>query len=286
MTPEHQHSFPPRFAATLCAPVLAVALVACGDGRSSGLDGAATDELDTLTGSDEAPDASEDGPGDDGGDSGAPDDTGDDGATEDGESGGGEDSGPVGVCGVSWEFETCDEGWTTGKAHPDSAESTWACGDPNGEDEPGLSGGFRMGQWATGPGGDYNQKESSYLASPSFSLADCEADEILLVVDHWWFFGWGCTDGGVIQASIDGGNEWTTVTPTWHGYGTETLSTALTPPNGELGFCKQSESWILTLADLSDLGGEADVRVRFVMGAGEWSHNPGWYINRVAIETY
>lgn len=206
-----------------------------------------------------------------------------DASTSPGTDGGNDETGGLAGCQHAWDFSSCRQGWTTDKADPTAPGApSWACGEPPGA----LSmGGAHTGVWGTNLTGDYGEDESSALVSPSFSLAGCAGATIYLTFAHLYEFGSG--DGGTVQMSTDGGGTWTTVEPVWNGYCAGTLNVAWSPPGGEPGFCGgDDETWMHTLVKIDDLGGEPDVRVRFVMGSNGIIEQLGWYIDRVAIEAY
>ncbi|MCA9695165.1 MAG: hypothetical protein KC636_36635 [Myxococcales bacterium] len=185
-------------------------------------------------------------------------------------------------CVYEWDFTACPDGWEASKVDPMApGEVSWECGEPgniveHGEAHPGV--------WATSLANDYNEEESSALVSPPFSLEDCAGTLVYLSFAHLYDFGVG--DGGTVQISTDGGQGWTTVIPTWHGYCPGALDTDYTPPSGEPGFCDgDDELWTHTLVEL-DVGGEADVRVRFVFGSNGIIERAGWYIDAVRVEAY
>lgn len=186
-------------------------------------------------------------------------------------------------CQHAWDFSDCDDGWAVGKADASAPGSpSWACGDPSGVV---AQGGAHTGVWATNLSGKYGEDESSSLTSPSFSLAGCGGSTLYLTFAHLYELGSG--DGATVQVSTDGGTQWTTIEPVWHGYCGGTLGVPWSPPGGEPGFCGgDDETWLHTLVEIDALGGEPDVRVRFVLGSNGIIEQLGWYIDRVAIEAY
>ena len=186
-------------------------------------------------------------------------------------------------CFHTWTFDDCDGDWEIGAADPSAPMPPgWECGEP----PTNISlGGAHTGVWATSLSGEYTEDQSSYLASPSFSLADCAGATVYLSFAHLYEFGSG--DGGLVQVSTDGGASWTTIAPVWHGYCAGTLDMPWSPPGGEPGFCDGADdAWIHSLVELDAIGGEADVRVRFVFGSDGIIEQAGWYIDSVATEAY
>jgi len=197
--------------------------------------------------------------------------------------GGTESGGTFDGCFHTWTFDGCADGWEIGVVDPAAlGQPSWECGEAPGA----LSlDGAHTGIWATSLAGDYNEDESSYLASPSFSLADCAGATVYLQFAHLYEFGSG--DGGVVQISLDGGASWTTLVPSWHGYCAGTLDVPWSPPGGEPGFCGGNDQvWTHSLVPLDAYAGEPDVRVRFVIGADGIIEQLGWYIDSVATEAY
>jgi hypothetical protein len=194
----------------------------------------------------------------------------------------GGDTGLAG-CQHAWDFSDCDAGWEVGKADPAAPTApSWTCGDPTGVV---AQGGAHTGVWGTNLSGNYGEDESSYLASPSFSLAGCAGATLYLTFAHLYELGSG--DGATVQISTDGGTQWTTVEPTWHGYCGGTLNVPWTPPGGEPGFCGgDDETWLHTLVELDAYAGEPEVRIRFVLGSDGIIEQLGWYIDSVAVEAY
>lgn len=186
-------------------------------------------------------------------------------------------------CFHRWTFDDCGDDWEVGKADAGAAMPPgWICGDP----PEGISlQGAHTGVWATSLDGEYTEDQSSYLASPSFSLANCAGATIYLSFAHLYQFGSG--DGGSVQLSTDGGASWTTIAPTWHGYCDGVLDVPWAPPGGEPGFCEgDKDAWIHSVIALDAYGGESDVRVRFVFGSDGIIEQAGWYIDSVSTEAY
>jgi hypothetical protein len=186
-------------------------------------------------------------------------------------------------CFHTWTFDDCSADWEVGAADPSAPTPPgWECGEPPTEISVG---GAHTGVWATSLGGEYTEDQSSYLASPSFSLADCAGATVYLSFAHLYEFGSG--DGGLVQTSTDGGASWTTIAPVWHGYCSGTLDSPWSPPGGEPGFCGgDKDAWIHSLVELDAYSGEADVRVRFVFGSDGIIEQAGWYIDSVRTEAY
>ncbi len=182
-----------------------------------------------------------------------------------------------GACNVAvlLDFSTCPGGFTTGKAHPLSSTNSWACGDP-------ILGPVGTGMWGTNLFGNYNTDESSYLESPSISLADCQGYAVSVRVRHWYDIEPGY-DGGNIQISTDGGNSWQVVTPTGHPYDELSLNASYSPPAGEPGFSGFDAVWRDSFVDLTPYVGSADVRMRFVFGSDFSVEYDGWFIDEIEV---
>lgn len=193
------------------------------------------------------------------------------------------------ACGYTFDFATCDGGWTVGRTDPLAANPSWACGDPEG-DPPYGPPGNATGVWATSVDGYYSANESSFLRSPALDFSQCAGEELTLTLSHWFNFESlvANADGGIVQASIDG-SEWTTLTPIGGTeYGTEPIIASFPPVDGSLGFdgtgsADDSASMLSSDLDLSAYAGEAEVHLRFVFGSNGTSVTAGWYIDSVEI---
>jgi subtilisin-like proprotein convertase family protein len=189
----------------------------------------------------------------------------------------------VDTCGLDrfeWGFLSCPENWTHGPISG-AWNDSWECGTPvtgpgNDPDHEGV--------WATDLAGSYYSSESSALISPAITLANCPGENLWLVFEHWYEFDdmfASDRDGGIVQVSTNGIN-WDTVEPVRNGYGSQTLNTVYTPPDGEVGYTGDSD-WLISAASLSDYGGEPDLLVRFVFGSGTNYTDDGWFIDWVAL---
>lgn len=212
---------------------------------------------------------------------------------------------PEGVCAfTAWSFDGCPSDWIVGKGDDAAAAPSWACGaivDRGVPRTPPHERGFHDGEmWATGLGSNFANDESSTLTSPAFSLADCgPAAALYLVLDHWWWFDYGCGgagDGGLVQISQDDGASWASLEPYWHGYGGE-INATLGPLAGNPGFCGisgpadneysgENAWWVTSLVDLAPFAGQDNLRVRLVLGSDDFGGAAGWFVDTVSVEGY
>jgi hypothetical protein len=200
------------------------------------------------------------------------------------------DSTGLGTCSLdlAFDFETCDDQFTSGKAAAAGSEPTWECGNPSAFAlGPGAD---ATGVWATNLSGYYNDGESSFVQSPALSFADCNGAQITLTLEHWYNFEGGDSnsDGGLLQVSDDEGLNWDTLPGVAEGYYTsQTLTAAHDPVNGNYGFSvlQGSDAWRTSTFDLSPHGGQASVTVRLVFGSDAGTPRAGWYVNTLSISS-
>ncbi|RMG87670.1 MAG: T9SS C-terminal target domain-containing protein [Bacteroidetes bacterium] len=90
-------------------------------------------------------------------------------------------------------------------------------------------------------------------------------------------------DGGVVEASTDGGATWTSVGPLFvqNGYN-DFIPLANNPLIAGTAFGGSSNGYLISMADLSPLAGQ-DVAVRFRFSADVFSGGEGWYVDNVEI---
>ncbi len=99
--------------------------------------------------------------------------------------------------------------------------------------------------------------------------------------------GSGCYDGGIVEASTDGGSSWTQLldasmlTLPYDG----PVSTSYSNPiGGQDAWCGDPRDWTHTVVDLTDYAG-SDVMLRFRMATDSSVSREGWYIDDVRVIT-
>lgn len=153
------------------------------------------------------------------------------------------------------DFETWDGGW---KIDEDESEnSTWAFGEPMGEDITSAASGINA--FVTNLEGNYNNNELSYIVSPCFDFSGLTADPVInfsLYYDtetNW--------DGGWLESSTDGGQTWTKVGAMGTGVNWYTVFNT-TQDLGDV-WGGNSQGWINAEHPLDGLAGSSQVRLRF-----------------------
>lgn len=174
-------------------------------------------------------------------------------------------------------FETSDGSWTTG-----GTSSDWAWGTPSKSVITGAGGGNRC--WITGglTGSSYNNGENSWLMSPCFDLSSLQNPEIKFKI--FWETEQRF-DGASFQYSTDGGNNWTLLgninsnnncnATNWYNTNSITYlgningwTGNVQPNNGSCLGGNGSGTWLTARHTLNALIGQANVRFRFLFGAG------------------
>ena len=184
---------------------------------------------------------------------------------------------------VVYTFDSGPEGWRTGQANLQSSGNSW---------EWGFTNRLHAFVWATSLDDFCLNNESSYVASPTFSLAGCQNSKVTLVIHHWYAFsdiiGYVPGDGGIVEVSLDGGTTWDWIEAKGHKYCPTPIYSSFLPVKNKLGFCRYSQNLTFyeSRFDLSPyaMKEESLVAIRFVIGTNHDIREPGWYINQVEIE--
>ena len=99
--------------------------------------------------------------------------------------------------------------------------------------------------------------------------------------------GTGCYDGGIVEASTDGGSSWTQLpdanmlTLPYDG----PVSTSFSNPiGGQNAWCGDPRDWTHTVVDLTAYAG-SNVKLRFRMATDSSVSREGWYIDDVRVIT-
>ncbi len=101
------------------------------------------------------------------------------------------------------------------------------------------------------------------------------------------YSGTGCYDGGIVEASTDGGSSWTQLpdasmlTLPYDG----PVSTSFSNPiGGQNAWCGDPRDWTYTVVDLTAYAG-SNVKLRFRMATDSSVSREGWYIDDVRVIT-
>jgi hypothetical protein len=174
----------------------------------------------------------------------------------------------------NYGFESGLNGWTLGAG---SIANSWA---DNATAHSGTH------SWkANDPGLLSDQR----LVSPSIALPTGEAP---LTLQYWNRRGMeangatGCYDGGILEASTNGGSTWTQVgsasllTDPYTG----PISTSFSNPLGGLqAWCGTTE-WVQSIVDVSAMAGQ-NVQFRFRLGSDTSVGADGWYLDDVKVQS-
>lgn len=159
---------------------------------------------------------------------------------------------------------------------PNRAE--WEWGEPTGDGSPedAYSG---MYVWGTDLDGDYNPSARGSLFSPSYTLAAGQPSYELNFY-HWYSID-DTWDGGNVQISIDGGDNWDIIHP--EGDYPDQSIPALGGSPGYAGISGGDDNpvWVAAHFDLSEYEGQ-DVSFRFLFAATNNS-DPGWFIDHLVV---
>lgn len=182
-------------------------------------------------------------------------------------------------------FESGNGGYASG-----GTNSTWAHGVPVSPPTPAEGQGPSM--WGTNLSGNYNNSECSWVKSPAIDLssvpAGAPAGELARLSYAQWMETENSFDGGIVQASTDGGATWTTLTPVG-GYD-DTMFTAARACLGlsatDRAFTSATSStpgsWAREAFDVTSyLGGSVTFRWLFATDTSVVKR--GWYIDDVAV---
>lgn len=182
-------------------------------------------------------------------------------------------------------FEAGNGGYTSG-----GTLSTWAHGVPTAPPAPAPGQGPAM--WGTNLTGTYNNAECSWVRSSAIDLSSVPAGAPGGELAHLSFSQWMETensfDGGVVQASTDGGTTWTTLQPIG-GYDDTMFTTAraclglsLTDRAFTSATSSTPGAWAREEFDVTSLlGGSASFRWLFASDSSVVKR--GWYIDDVKV---
>ena len=179
-------------------------------------------------------------------------------------------------------FESNDGQWVAG-----GTNSSWQWGVPNATEIDTAASGTKA--WVTNLTGSYNLSEASYVESQVFDFTTLVAPvfsaKVFWTSENSW-------DGTVLQSSIDGGLTWQKVGKigdpnNWYNDSTiNGLVSGLEPSgqgwtgdqtlNGSLG-------WVSTKHDLTGLGGQSTVKLRFAFGSDPSIAREGFAFDDVSV---
>ena len=213
------------------------------------------------------------------------------GPADDDDTGGTDDDSADGPCGaveVSYDFESGDEGFSHGA--PDSGfDDPWELGAPAFES-------CHSGEscWATDLGGMYGDCEAGELLSPMLDLSACSGSDATVTLRFWHLYRYevgmmAYYDGGAIQLSTDGGDNWLDVSPepSYTGPITGTYDECGASPsiNNHLGWSEiiPGDTWSEASVDLGESYRVDDLQFRFLFGSDRGEVDEGWYVDDIEI---
>lgn len=181
----------------------------------------------------------------------------------------------AGICGPRFsyfeDFEASAGGWTTS-----GTASSWARGTPAATFINHAASGTSA--WVTNLLGNYNTSELSYLTSPRLDLSAVFGDP-QLSFSHI-FTTESCCDEGWVEVSTDGGMAWRKLGLS--GQGTNWYNNATSQYwNGTSGV---AGAWRTASLRLTDVAGQPDVRLRFVMSADSSLQYEGFGVDDVRLD--
>ena len=174
-------------------------------------------------------------------------------------------------------FENGSGGWTSG-----GTNNSWALGAPASSVINSAYSGTQA--WVTNLNGAYNNNEESYVISPCFDLTNIAAPQFKARI---WIENETSWDGTVLQASVDGGISWQKVGSfgdpnNWYNDNTIGGLTNLEP--SQEGWSSTGGSWVLAEHDLTGLGGQPSVELRFAHGTDGSVIEDGFAFDDVLIQ--
>lgn len=187
-------------------------------------------------------------------------------------------------------FENGNGGWIPGGTFP-----SWELGSPAKTSIQGAAAGSKA--YVTGGlgSGTYNSGEKSFVLSPCMDFSSLTNP--VIEMKAWWVSEFS-EDGAFLQSSIDGGNTWKTVglfndVTNWYTDNTVSgivglLETGV-PSNrqsawsGGLNDNFGSNGWVLVRNNLTNLGGQPNVKLRIAFGAGAVNSGDGFAFDAIRI---
>ena len=171
------------------------------------------------------------------------------------------------------DFEGGAGGWTV-------TGGLWALGTPSGGVINTAAGG--VNSWATNLTGLYPNGSNAWVTSPVFDFTAVPNPYIAASI---WWDSENSWDGTVLQSSINGGATWQNVgalgDPNWYTDGTINGN----PGGQQIGWSASPGSlgWINASHDLTGLGGQVAVLLRFAFGSDGSVQDDGFAFDNINI---
>ncbi|MEM6261584.1 MAG: PKD domain-containing protein, partial [Bacteroidota bacterium] len=187
------------------------------------------------------------------------------------------------------DFEAGAGGWREG-----GTSSSWELGTPvNKRRITGAASGTQA--WVTGEDTVYNIGENSFVIGPCFDFTSLTRP--IFRANIWWESEWNF-DGAALQTSIDGGQTWQTVGAIGDPNNWYTNDRITGSPGGQPEGWSGADSlpfgppapgqggsggYVLAERDLTGLGGQSEVLIRFVFGSDGSVQYDGFAFDDVEI---
>jgi len=135
---------------------------------------------------------------------------------------------------------------------------------------------------------DVSSVSDQQLDSPEFSLPAIPG----ITLEFWSWqevedSGSGCYDGGIVEASTDGGSSWTQLPDTAMltlPYDGSVSTCCSNPIQGQAAWCGDPRDWTLKVVDLTAYAAEK-ITLRFRLATDSSVSREGWYIDDVRVIT-
>jgi len=178
-------------------------------------------------------------------------------------------------------FESSNGDWLSG-----GVNSSWQHGVPAGTIINSAASGTQA--YVTNLTGDYNDDEDSYVISPCFDFSGLTQPQIKVDI---WVESEDGFDGTILQSTIDGGLSWQTVGAlndpvNWYNstagaIGNATSSNSCWTDNSPFA---PPAGWVLAERDLTGLGGQPSVRLRFFHATDGSVREEGFAFDNILIQ--
>lgn len=177
------------------------------------------------------------------------------------------------------EFDTNNGGWSSG-----GTNNSWQWGAPAAStiNSPYSS----PNVWTTNLTGNNNSSEQSYVISPCYDMSSLGAPVIEVAI---WWNSENSWDGAVLQSTIDNGATWQNVGAyldpvNWYNIQNQITSPgAPFNPNDEAWNGTSGPGWVIAKHDLTGLGGQPGVRLRFAFSSDLSVNYNGFAFDNVFI---
>jgi hypothetical protein len=166
------------------------------------------------------------------------------------------------------DFESGTGGWVTNNSNIDG----WELGTPITTNLNTVPSGINA--WVTNLDANYSDVSYHYLTSPVFDFSALTSDPVIRFQHN--IITQSCCDGALLQYSINGGDDWTTLGSVGSG-----LENWYNDPN--IGWSGDSGGWVNASHMLTGLAGESSVILQFYFNSDDDVTDEGMAIDDVQI---